>query len=262
MDEGGLTTDAFLAGALRLQQPAAGHRAGTDAVLLAAAIPANARGLAVDAGAGVGAAGLATALAAPELRVALLEREPALAALAHANIEINRLIDRAFVAEADLLSAESYIGAGLARGSADFVLTNPPFFSSEKIRVSPDRNKAAAHVIGAGGIGAWVKACLALLKPSGTFLIIHRADALAEILRALSSSAGALIVLPIHPRADRPATRILVRGLKGRRTPPVLAPPLILHDGDGTFAPFAAALHRGSARIDWDKLSCSKVAPG
>jgi tRNA1(Val) A37 N6-methylase TrmN6 len=86
--------------------------------------------------------------------------------------------------------------------------------------------------------------------------MIHRADALADVLQALSpSAAGALILLPIHPSANRPAIRILVRALKGRRTPLSLAPPLVLHGTDATFTPQAEALHRGGARIDWEVLS-------
>jgi tRNA1(Val) A37 N6-methylase TrmN6 len=249
------THDAFIGGRLRLSQPAAGHRAGTDAVLLAAAVPAKATGLAIDVGAGVGAAGLTAALATPKLRLTLIEREAHLAALARANVKSNHLDDRVFVGEADLFSSDFHHAAGLEREAADLVLTNPPFLSAATARISPDGNKASAHVIGAGGLDAWVRACLALLRPGGTFLIIHRADAFADILQALSPRAGAHIILPIHARADRPATRILVRALKGRRTPLVLAPPLVLHDSDGTFTVVAETLHRGEARIDWDELS-------
>jgi tRNA1(Val) A37 N6-methylase TrmN6 len=256
VDEAAPTTDAFLNGRLRLHQPAAGHRAGTDAVLLAAAVPADATGLAIDAGAGVGAAGLAAALAAPALRIGLLEREPGLVTLARANIAANQLQNRAFVAEADLLSAHSCRTAGLEPGSADLVMTNPPFLSADRVRVSPEASKASAHVIGDGGLEAWIRACLALLQPGGTFLMIHRADALADVLQALlPPAAGALILLPIHASANRPAIRILVRGLKGRRTLLSLAPPLVLHGTDGTFTPHAEALHRGGARIDWEVLS-------
>lgn len=251
------TADAFLGGRLRLYQPSSGHRAGTDTVLLAASVPATASGLAIDVGAGVGAVGLAAALAAPGLRIALLELESALAALARANVAANRLDGRAFVAHADLLSPDSCRAAGLEPASADLVLTNPPFLSGDKARISPDAGKAKAHVIGAGGLVAWIHACLALLKSGGTFLIIHRADALAEILQSLSIAVGALVLLPIHPSDNRPATRILVRGLKGRRTPLTVAPALVLHGENGAFTPQAEALHRGEARLDWDALAAS-----
>jgi tRNA1(Val) A37 N6-methylase TrmN6 len=48
--------DAFLGGKLRLRQPKSGHRAGHDAILLAAATSARSGDRVVEFGAGVGAA--------------------------------------------------------------------------------------------------------------------------------------------------------------------------------------------------------------
>src|SRR5258708_40221928 len=58
---GEFTMDAFLGGRLRLRQPKSGHRAGHDAMLLAAATSARSGDRVVDFGAGIGAAGLAVA---------------------------------------------------------------------------------------------------------------------------------------------------------------------------------------------------------
>ncbi|MGA8228610.1 MAG: methyltransferase, partial [Xanthobacteraceae bacterium] len=52
-----LSDDAVLGGRLRLLQPRRGHRFGHDAILLAAAVPAQAGDHAIELGAGVGAAG-------------------------------------------------------------------------------------------------------------------------------------------------------------------------------------------------------------
>ena len=76
------TLDAFYGGRLTLRQPRQGHRSGTDAVLLAASVPRAFDGLLVDAGAGVGAAGLGVALACPGARVLLLENDAATVTLA------------------------------------------------------------------------------------------------------------------------------------------------------------------------------------
>ena len=57
----GLTEDAFLGGKLRLRQPKSGHRAGHDAMLLAAATPARSGDRVVDLG--------------PKLGVALLQAD-------------------------------------------------------------------------------------------------------------------------------------------------------------------------------------------
>ena len=67
--------DSLLGGAVRLLQPARGHRAGTDAVLLAAAAPASAGDVVTGCGAGTGAVGL-TIAARLAVRLILVEREP------------------------------------------------------------------------------------------------------------------------------------------------------------------------------------------
>src|ERR1700710_755411 len=76
-----LTEDAFLDGRLRLRQPKSGHRAGHDAMLLAAATPARPGDRVVDFGTGVGAAGLALATRISGIQITLVEIDDALAEL-------------------------------------------------------------------------------------------------------------------------------------------------------------------------------------
>ena len=83
------TDDAVLGGRLKLQQPAHGHRAGHDAILLAAAAAASKH--AVDLGAGVGTAGLALLARGAAGRVTFVEVDPELAGLARENAERNEI---------------------------------------------------------------------------------------------------------------------------------------------------------------------------
>ncbi len=78
------TEDAFLGGQLRLRQPKSGHRAGHDAVLLAAATAARPGDRVVEFGAGVGAAGLALARRVGAIDLVLIEIDAQLAGLARA----------------------------------------------------------------------------------------------------------------------------------------------------------------------------------
>ena len=188
-----IVTDAFLGGRIRLRQPGKGHRAGTDAVLLAAAAPAGFSGLALDVGAGVGAAGLALALARPHARICLVENDPFMAALARDNLILNGLANRGLVAEADILSPSCRCGAGLLDESAGLVVTNPPFFDPSRARLSPQPEKRRAHAMQAKGpaaLAAWIAASLALVEPGGLFILIHRPDALPAILESLARRAG------------------------------------------------------------------------
>lgn len=237
--------DGLLGGRLRLFQPKTGHRVGSDAVLLAAAVPADAAGRAADVGAGVGGAGLAAVVRAPTLDMTCIEIDPALSAHCTRNIAENGVQDRARAVAADVLSPKARRAAGLADGGFDLVLTNPPFYERGAVRVSPDSVRARAHVAGEGGLESWMRAALALLRPGGTFLMIHRADALADILAAARGRIGGLRLLAIHPRNNEPAIRLLVVGKKGSRAPLALLPPLVLHGPDGRFTPQADAIHRG-----------------
>lgn len=240
--------DAFLGGRLSLRQLRSGHRAGTDAVLLAACLPQNARGRAVDVGAGVGAAGLCALVRAAELDMTCIEIDPSLTSLCVNNIADNGLGARARAATVDVLRPASRRAAGLTDGAFDWVMTNPPFLDPAATRISPDAARARAHVA-AGGLEPWMRASLALLAPAGIFLMIHRADAIAEILSGAKGRIGALRLMPVHAKADEPAVRLLVSGKKGSRAPLAMLPPLVLHDKDGRFTAQAEAIHRGEAGI-------------
>ncbi len=245
--------DFFLGRQLRLRQLPHGHRAGTDAVLLAAAAPAEVRGLALDVGAGVGAAGLALArLRRPDLTFGLIENDPATAALARENLRLNDIVKRGRVYEADVLDPDSRRAAGLADGMAAVVITNPPFLDPARSRLSPDAGKRAAHAMPAPGPAAlakWLDACLDLLASGGLLILIHRADALSDIFASLDIRT-AITLMPVQPRKDSAAKRILVRAQKGGRAPLAIAPALVLHEGE-RFTAEADALHRGAALINW-----------
>lgn len=219
-------SDGFLEGRLRLRQ-GGGHRAGHDAVLLASSVSPAQGGLVLDIGAGAGAVGLMAAVHAPQARIGLVEIDAAACALARENVAANGLAGRVAVHEADVTDAKARRAAGLVDGTAALVLTNPPFYEAGRVRVTPDAGRARAHVA-AVPLAEWVRGALALLAPGGSFVMIHRADALADCLAAVSGRLGALSIEPIHARPEAPAIRILLRGVKGSRAPLSLLPPRIL----------------------------------
>ncbi|MEJ1157804.1 tRNA1(Val) (adenine(37)-N6)-methyltransferase [Prosthecomicrobium sp. N25] len=249
------TLDRFLGGRLAIEQPGRGrHRAGLDAILLAALVPPDAAGHLVDLGAGVGTAGLAAAIRAPGLRVTLVERDPAAVALARANAARpeNGLLGRVMVAEADVTAREAAReAAGLARESADWVILNPPFFAPGAVNASPAAARAAAHVLPEGGLAAWLRTAAALARPGGRLAVVFRADGLAEILAGLAGRFGAAAVRPVHPRAGEAAHRILVTATKGSRAAPGILPGLVLHPpGSSRYLDEADAVLRGEAGLD------------
>jgi len=226
---GETTEDAFLGGQLRLRQPKSGHRAGHDAMLLAAATPARPGDRVVDFGSGVGAAGLALARRVPSIELLLIEIDPALAKLARGNAALNAIA--AGILVLDVTSApEKFAAAGLAADSIDVVLMNPPFNHPSRHRASPDRARATAHVATAAALADWVRAARRVLKSQGTLTLIWRADGIAEVLTALDRGFGSLAILPVHGAASAPAIRLLVRATKGGKAPTQILAGLMLND--------------------------------
>lgn len=243
--------DRLLDGRLRLVQPVKGHRAGSDAVLLAATVPDLGQHALADLGAGVGTVGLAVALAQPEALVTLVERDAGVAALARGNIELNGWTDRIAVVVADVAArAREQAAAGLNAGSFACVVANPPFLVLGGGRASPNPYRRSAH-LDETGLDAWVATARRLLRPGGVFCMIHRADALPALLGSLGRGLGGIAVRPIHPRADEAASRVLLCARLGSRRPPAILPAVILHEADGRFTPQAEALHRGLGRLDY-----------
>lgn len=242
---GEIVEDRLLDGRLVLRQPKKGHRAGSDAVLLAAALPAAFPGGLADFGAGVGTVGLAAAILRPELSVTLVERDPELAALAAENIALNNLGDRAGIVTADVAALAE---AGIAPGGFGCIAMNPPFFFAEETRPSPVANRRAAHVADQP-FALWLKAARRLLRPGGDVAIIHRAEALADILAGLATGFGGVTIRPVHAVADRPAIRVIVTAKFGSRKPAALLPDFVLNGPDGRFTELSEAVHRGRASL-------------
>ena len=251
---GRTTDDVFLAGlpdgGLHILQPKDGLRSGLDAVMLAAAVPAVSGERILDAGAGVGVAGLAVARRCAGVELTLVEREPELAALSRINIERNGMSGRAVALCADLLEpVTAFADRGLAPDSFDHVLANPPFFDERRVRVSPRGLRAGASAFAAGDLDRWLRFLAAMARPGGRLTLIHRADALAGILDAIGARFGALTIFPLFPRSGVPAGRIIVQGVKGSRAPLEILPGLRLHEEAGGYSAEAEAVLRFGAPL-------------
>jgi tRNA1(Val) A37 N6-methylase TrmN6 len=242
------TEDAFLGGRLRLRQPFKGHRAGHDAILLAAATEVLAAERVVEFGAGVGAAGLAVARRVRGARLTLVEIDEGLAALARANAALNGIA--CDVVALDVTAkAEAFSAAGLAPDTADRVLMNPPFNDSGRHQPSPDRARRTAHEAPSATLEAWIHAARRLLKPGGTLTLIWRAEGLSDVLAALGRGFGGIVILPVHPKSGATAIRVLVNAEKGSGAPLTLRPGLVLNGDDGKPTPGAERVLRGEETL-------------
>ena len=246
------TDDAFLGGKLRILQPKEGYRAGIDAVLLAAAAPVRAsrKDRVLDVGAGVGVVGLAVAQRMHRAHVTLVEREQALAGLARSNIARNGFEARARVVQADVSrQLDDLPELRPDAESFDHVLANPPYNPEGAGTVSAEMLKAASNVMPGGNLARWARFMAAMARPGGSATMIHRADAVGEVLSAFAGRFGGLLVFPLFPREGRSAIRVLVQGIKGSSAPVELRPGLVLHEAGNRFRPEVEAVLRHGAGL-------------
>lgn len=247
------TIDAFHRGAFHLVQPVGrGHRAGMDAMLLAALVVDDRPVRIADLGAGAGAAGLAVATRLPNASVVLVERSKDMAGFARKSLalpENARFASRAGVLEADVtLTGRARVAAGLLDDSFHHVIMNPPF-NDPGDRKTPDALKAEAHAMTENLFESWIRTAGAILIPGGQLSLIARPQSIAEIIAACGKRLGGLEITAIHPRQGENATRILVTAIKGSRARLQLRAPLLMHDNPDShaFAPVVDDLNNGRA---------------
>lgn len=239
------TSDGFLGGKLVLRQPAGGYRAAIDPILLAAAIPAKSGDRIVDLGCGVGTAGLCLLTRVAGTSCVGIDLQQVLVSLALENAASNDLAAR-YQARCGSIVTRSLLTD--LRG-VDHVIANPPYLPQGEASVSAHPIKALANVESDAGLADWVMAACDIVKPGGSVTFIHRADRLPELVALMRDRLGSLVILPIQPKAEMPASRVIMHGRKGKRGPAKLLAPLILHAVDGVYSVAAEAILRHMAAI-------------
>ncbi len=232
---------ALLGGRVRHAQLRNGHRTGIEPVLLAASVPARPGERVLEGGTGSGAALLCLAARVPGLEGTGIEREPALAALARANIAANGF--------AGLTVLEGDIAAVAPGGPFDHAIANPPWHDAAG-SASPDPAREVARRGQPGLLTLWAERLAAPLVRRGTLTLIVAAAVLPEALAAFAAAdCGGPAVLPLWPRIGGAAKLLLLRGVKGGRGGAVVLPGLVLHDADGRYTPQAEAILREGAAL-------------
>lgn len=240
-----VTENALLGGRVRLVQPAKGYRAGMDAALLAAAVPARDGERVLEAGCGAGGVLMQIATRQPGARLTGLERDAQAAELARRNAVLNGSADRVEVMTGDVAAGFT----ALDRPAFDWAISNPPFFDDETALRAPSPAKRGAWIAD-DGLGAWTDFLMRGVRDGGRIVVIHRADRLADLLTLLGARCGSFSIRPVQPFADQPAKRVLVQAVRAGRAPLRLLPALVLHDrGEAKHSAEAEAILRGEAAL-------------
>lgn len=239
------TEDALLGGKIIIRQPTNGYRVAIDPILLASAITVEPGENILDVGAGVGAAALCVAARFPFCRVMGIERQRDLVRLATDNIRLNNMRERVEILSGDLLSPPPR----LAAGSYGQVFSNPPYFESNRGRLSSSKSKSLSNHEESCDMESWLKFCLLMLKPNGKLTFIYRTDTLDRLLNLFFGKVGSISIYPLWPARAQPAKRVIVQGIKGGKGGVNLLNGMYLHNEDGSFTQAAEAILRGGEAL-------------
>lgn len=249
MTNADLTCDKFLGGRLNIWQPKQGFRSGTDAILLASAVPVKPHESVLELGCGVGVVSLSLGCHAEGLRLCGVELQEHYAALAERNAQENSTDFE--VVRGDVLQPD----ADLKERNFDHVVSNPPYFVTQKLTDPARQDKAIAHVSRPGTTHDWVVQGLKRLKPKGYITVIQCVERMPELVGAIASGCGDMVVIPISSRAGEPASRVIIRGRKGAKGGAILRAPLIMHkdvhasDAASKYSELATSILRDGHRI-------------
>ena len=214
----------MLGGRVRLLQPVNGYRAGTDPVVLAAAVGAKPGQSVLELGCGAAPGLCCLGMRVPGLFLHGLELQPGYADLARRNLVHNGLEGRIWAGDLTAPPPE------MKAQSFDHVFANPPYFEAGK-RVSAERSDREIALAGATPLANWVSCAAKRLKPRGFATFIQRAERLPDLLAALMPCLGSLELLPLLPREGRAPRLVLVRGRKEGRAPFRFHTGQVIHDG-------------------------------
>ncbi len=153
---------------------------GTDALLLAAYMRKNTRGIAAELGAGSGAISLISAKRGKFKRIKAIEIQPELADMCKKNVADNGLSDIVETVCADVrkISAADLIGTSV-------VFANPPYMKSDSGKSSPSVARQASRHEVFGGIDEFCACAGKVLKTGGRFYTVYRPDRLESLMIAL-----------------------------------------------------------------------------
>ena len=213
-------------GGYRVIQDPAAFCFGVDAVLLAWFMKVHPGEKVIDLCTGSGVVAFLADARNPCASYVGLEILPEVADRAARSALLNRAEDHIRIETGDVKTASERFG----RASFDVVSVNPPYMKAGCGLENPDEGKAIARHELRCTLEDVVKSAASLLKPGGRFYMVHRPERLPEILKALEEARIAPAeILPVHPFSEKPATMILISGVRGGRNSVKILPPVVIY---------------------------------
>lgn len=222
---------------LKLIQAKNGFRTCLDSVMLAAACPAQEGANILDIGCGVGGAGLCVLARVAGAMLTGIDIQSDHIELAVQNAKMNNMDSQATFISSDIRDYKD--------NRFDHAICNPPYLDAGDQTPSPSSAKATAHVHQDDvTLRNWIDGAVRNLKSKGSLTIIHRADQSDKILQNLEGRFGGTEIIPLWPKQNTPAKRVIIRTYRDSRASAILHPGIVLHQENGDYTEDAEGILR------------------
>ena len=96
----------------------------------------------------------------------------------------------------------------------------------------------------------WLDFCIRKVKPKGTLTIIHRAEAVSEILSLLKDRMGKIMLIPFYPKKGVAPKRVIIQATKSSKAPFTIHPGYVLHQKNNKRTKFAESIMRDAKSLN------------
>lgn len=207
---------------------------GMDAVLLSGFAQAGEGDKVLDLGTGTGILPILMAAKTKAAHLTGLEIQPESVDMACRSVVLNGLEKRIHIVEGDIKEAGTLFDAA----SFDVITCNPPYMIGKHGLTNPEAPKAIARHEILCTLEDVVSQTAKLLKPGGSFFLVHRPFRLTEIMVLLHEyKLEPKRMQLVYPFVDKEPNMVLLEARRGGRSRLQVEKPLIVYREPGVYMP-------------------------
>lgn len=205
---------------------------GMDAVLLSTFAKAKKTDNVLDLGTGTGIIPILMEAKYGANHLTGLEIQPDSADMARRSVILNGLEEKVDIVTGDIKEATSLF----PKASFDVITSNPPYMIGQHGLVNPESEKAIARHEVLCTLEDVVNAAASLLKPGGSFYMVHRPFRLAEIITTLvNQKLEPKRMQLVYPFVDKEPNMVLIEATRGGKSRMTVEKPLIVYKSVGVY---------------------------
>jgi tRNA1Val (adenine37-N6)-methyltransferase len=205
---------------------------GMDAVLLSGFVKVKAGAKVLDMGTGTGIIPILLEAKTDASHITALEIQEESADMARRSVALNGLSDKIEIVTGDIKEAADIFDLS----SFDAITCNPPYMIGQHGLTNPDAPKAIARHEILCTLEDVVRNASRLLKPGGSFFMVHRPFRLAEIINVMTSyKLEPKRMQLVYPYVDKEPNMVLIEGCRGGKPRMTVEKPLIVYKAPNVY---------------------------